>query len=93
VPRNRSEKSPSGDTMVDDYLRAWLRWYRDLKRGYDPATHTANLLQSDRERLLTLLSDKQHRFINIDLSSSGTNLSHSDVVRLYGDEAEFQNGT
>lgn len=76
--------------MVDNYLRAWLRWYRGLtaERYGTPAQKQ---LDAERQRTLDLVSTKQTAFMNTDLSENGRSLSHDDIVRIYGSEPEFQN--
>lgn len=90
MPRNRSEKSPSGDPMIDDYLRAWLRWYRAAFVRRDPSVEPG--LRGERCRTMDLLSSQQVVFMNSRLPRSGV-LTKSDVDRLYGQEPEFQNAS
>lgn len=96
MPRNRSEKSPSGDPMVDDYLRAWLRWYRHINNdvAWEQAGYRKSrvALREEKDRTLELLSSDQKRFMNETLAAEYS-LSKEDVFRLYGHEPEFTDAT
>lgn len=85
MARNRSEQSPSGDPMVDDYLRAWLRWYRARgRRRLD--------LRSVRDIKLDLLTHEQASLVGR-IARDGDMLLYEGAVRLYGQEAEFQDAS
>jgi len=90
MARNKSEKSPFGDPMVDHYLRSWLRWQR-LIRARDFSLNDASpWFEAGRvqEKALLALSTSQRHLL------SKKNLNGlADVERLYGHEAEFQDGT
>jgi len=89
MARNKSERSPSGDPMVDDYLRAWLRWRRHLRgHSMDPPSQ----LLVDMRLKKDLLSHEQFALMNR-LDGVVSSLETKDVERLYGHEPEFQNGT
>ena len=89
MARNRSEQSPSGDPMVDDYLRAWLRWRRHL--GDDAMGSSSELLVQMRIKK-ALLSHEQFVLMNR-LEGVASSLRTKDVERLYGHEPEFEYGT
>jgi len=82
MARNRSETSPSGDPLVDEAMRAWLRW------------HLCDGPTAEQERLSSLeidaydaLSIKQRGLLHR-MSGSGAGAIR-DLIRH---EPEFQNG-
>jgi len=76
--------------MVDEALRAWLRWYRSILNRTDDDDLTERL--SDREtEAYDALSSKQKSLLGQTLKSNGGRIAV--VMKLYGHEAEFQNGT
>lgn len=86
---NKSEKSPSGDPMIDDYLRAWLRNQRNLMAGNDWSRFLSNAQNVTFERL----SESQRLAMHALNKRPAGYIMHDDVVRLYGEEAGFSHGT
>ena len=90
MARNKSEKSPSGDPMVDEALRAWLRWHRSFyNRG--PQASVSKLMDLEC-RLYDRLSPRQRR-LRSDFLDSGVDSYHEGLMKAFGREPEFQNGT
>ena len=85
MPRNRSEKSISGDLAVDEYLRAFLRHHNTPYRlRHTPdSTH----LRRRHDTLCGALTDPQHKVIN-SLGSDGA-LTLQQCRELFRHEREF----
>lgn len=89
MPRNRSERSVSGDPVLDEYLRAFLRLH-NFSWSANNGTERASL-QRRHGTLLEALTDKQRSAI----AALGTNgYLHLEQTReLFQHEPEFQHGT
>ena len=88
MPRNRSELSVSGDPVLDEYLRAFIRSYSAPSGVRDEGAR--RLIRERHETLLRALTDKQHDTIRA-LGSDG-HLTLGQTRVLFRHEPEFQNG-
>jgi len=93
MARNRSEKSPSGDPMVDEALRAWLRLELARWRGGGVSGEVRNHLRILENAAYEALNSRQ-----LDLRArvrvgKPYSVSIDNLIALYGHEPEFQNGT
>jgi len=90
MARNRSEKSPSGDPMVDEAIRAWLRLALSQRRGDERARRRRfDRLEIDAyERL-----DRHQRQLRWQMMTDGLGDNETEnVIALFGHEPEFQDG-
>ncbi len=88
MPRNRSEKSISGDPVLDEYLRAYLRFY-NLPWG-DRTGDKGRVLRERHSRLIGALTDTQREVISA-LGRDGY-LGLDQTRELFQHEPEFQHG-
>jgi len=89
MARNKSEKSPSGDPMVDECLRAWLRWSRSRRNVTHPA-RTRELSDLECRAYEQLIPDQLR--LRAHIISSGGIGTHLGLMKIYGHEPEFQDG-
>jgi len=88
MARNKSEKSPSGDPQIDEYLRAWLRWHRS-RGGLDRSPDSLWYKWQQKRQAIT---HKQFERMRV-LGPNRVTLGPADIIALYGHEPEFQDGT
>jgi len=91
MARNKSEKSPSGDPMVDEALRAWLRLALAKRRGDDLETLSALMTLENRAYFRL---DRRQTDLRTRMRLYGPGLNTTErLMNLYGHEPEFQDGT
>ena len=86
MPRNRSERSVSGDPVLDEYLRAFIRSHTLPHGGQKSSSQELKLRH---ETLLRALTDRQHSTIRA-LGSDGR-LTLGQTRELFRHEPELQN--
>lgn len=86
MPRNRSERSVSGDLVLDAYLRAFLRHH--AIPWHERETQEGRELRRRHNVLCEALTDKQRAAIRV-LGSDGA-LTLTQCRELFRHEPEFQ---
>ena len=92
MARNRSEKSPSGDPMVDEALRAELRVMQVKARGHIWLGGRRRLEALDNDAYLALNSRQRSLRSRMRNGNGGSN-PMDNLMALYGHEDEFKHGT
>jgi len=92
MARNNSEKSPSGDPVVDAALRAWLRLDTELMRSDIREDERLRLRMRENEAYGVLSDDQRLLRSRICMGARHPSF-RENLLALYGHEPEFKNGT